>query len=186
MSYTIYSTLGFVCRTLERGEAGRFVTIFTRELGLIHVIAEGTRLIHSKMKPYVQAYQWGRFDVVLGKRGWRLVGAHQLESNYHSDQVHLAIWSGVADLLLQLEPDQAHEEIFSDIETLAFALRQQKIAQDLALQWFTVRYLYHLGYWPGQYQAERVAQCEQLPATSDWLPGVLIPTVVNQVLPLIQ
>lgn len=80
MSYKIYTTRGFVFETNPQGEANLFVKIFTKDFGLITVIAQGTRLLKSKLRYGIQEMTYGNFSFVRGKEYWRLTSVEKLMS----------------------------------------------------------------------------------------------------------
>ncbi len=75
----MYTTPGFVIEACPYGEAGRILTVFTRELGMIHVIAQGIRLGVSKLRTRTQLFSLSVFSFVRGRDMWRLVGAQEVE-----------------------------------------------------------------------------------------------------------
>lgn len=60
------------------GEANKLFFIFTRELGLIPVVAQGVRKLKSKLCGSVQNFYPVRVSVVRGREFWRLVAADRL------------------------------------------------------------------------------------------------------------
>ncbi len=73
--YQIHTTPGFIIEARPKGEAGKILTICTRDLGLVRVAAEGIRLQKSKLRYYAQEYTFGVFSLVRGKEYWRLTSA---------------------------------------------------------------------------------------------------------------
>jgi len=86
MSHRIYTTLGFVVQSLPYGEAGKMLSLFTRELGMVNVAAAGIRLGQSKLRYHVQDFSLSEFSLVRGRDLWRLVGAEKSDmSTCHRD-----------------------------------------------------------------------------------------------------
>jgi recombinational DNA repair protein (RecF pathway) len=83
MSHRIYTTLGFIVESRPYGEAGKILSIFTRELGMVNVAAQGIRLSPSKLRYHSQDGSLAEFSLVRGRDLWRLVGA---EKNVPKDQ----------------------------------------------------------------------------------------------------
>lgn len=73
--YHIHTTPGFIVNARPYGEAGKMLSIFTREFGLITARAQGIRLERSKLRYYAQEYFLGTFSLVKGKEFWRLTSA---------------------------------------------------------------------------------------------------------------
>jgi DNA repair protein RecO len=80
----IYTTKGLILNSVQRGEADKVLTIFTRDMGLIYVFAQGARLEKSKLRYHIEDYSWGTFSLVRGKDIWRLTGAETKRAKkYH-------------------------------------------------------------------------------------------------------
>ena len=59
--HPIHTTLGFVINSRPYGEAGKLLSIFTRDFGLVLANAQGIRLEKSKLRPFIQDYSFGYF-----------------------------------------------------------------------------------------------------------------------------
>ena len=114
--YSVYTTPGFIIGSRAYGEAEKIIFLFTRDFGLINVIARGIRLEKSKLRYSTQDYTFGTFSLIKGKEFWRLISVVEQENN--SDKclntefvVHIA-------LLLRrlLQGEQAEPELFSYIQ----------------------------------------------------------------------
>jgi recombinational DNA repair protein (RecF pathway) len=75
--YTIHTTPGFIIGSRPSGEAGKLLSIFTQDLGLIRATAQGIRFEKSKLRPFIQDYSVGIFSFVRGKEFWRLTSAQE-------------------------------------------------------------------------------------------------------------
>jgi len=77
--HQIYTTPGFIIDSRTQGEAGRYLAIFTRDLGLVWAMAQGIRLEKSKLRGYTNEYSFGTFSFVRGKEVWRLTSAEGIQ-----------------------------------------------------------------------------------------------------------
>lgn len=75
MSHHIYHTEGFVLSGQSVGEANKYFRIFTKDFGMVGGVAQGVRLLRSKLRYSLQDYSYSRISLVRGKNGWRIVGA---------------------------------------------------------------------------------------------------------------
>jgi hypothetical protein len=75
--HAIYTTPGFIIGSRPSGEAGKLISIFTRDLGLVFASAQGIRFEKSKLRPFTQDYSFGEFSFVRGKEYWRLTSAQE-------------------------------------------------------------------------------------------------------------
>lgn len=73
--YTINNTPGFVIGSRSYGEAGKIFSIFTRDFGLVSVVAQGIRLEKSKLRYHMRECSFGIFSLVRGKEMWRLISS---------------------------------------------------------------------------------------------------------------
>jgi len=77
MSYHFYQTEGVVLSGRNIAEAGRFLSLFTEELGLVKALVQGARKLESKLRFHLENYTYGQFTLVRGREMWRLVGAQK-------------------------------------------------------------------------------------------------------------
>lgn len=73
--YAIHTTPGFIIGSRPYGEAGKLLSIFTKDFGLVSAAAQGIRLERSKLRYHVQDHSFGAFSLVRGRELWRLTGA---------------------------------------------------------------------------------------------------------------
>jgi len=112
--YTITTTPGFIISARPYNEAGKMFSIFTRDLGLVLVAAQGIRLEKSKLRYHTQEYSFGTFSVVRGKEFWRLTNA---DSDEHRIDMVLVRMAMLLKRLLQGE--EPHPELFDCLEAAA-------------------------------------------------------------------
>ena len=78
MSYSVYSTRGFVLGSAPSGEASKTYSIYTEDFGLVRARAQGVRLVTSKLRYNLDDYAFGTFALVRGREFWRLTGAERV------------------------------------------------------------------------------------------------------------
>lgn len=78
--YHFHHTPGIIIASRLSGEANRQVRIFTRELGMVTVHAQGIRLLSSKLRYALQPYSLCELALVHGRHGWRVTNAIPLFS----------------------------------------------------------------------------------------------------------
>jgi DNA repair protein RecO (recombination protein O) len=76
----IYHTHGFIISSRSSGEANKMLTIYTRELGLVHAMAQGIRLSKSKLRFTLQDMCYAKIDLVKGRDIWRVTSATSISS----------------------------------------------------------------------------------------------------------
>jgi DNA repair protein RecO len=149
----IHTSDGFIIGSKPYGEAGKVITIFTREMGLVTAIGQGIRLEKSKLRYSTQDLSWASFSLVKGKEFWRLVGADRICSNLSlkKEKTKHAILKPTTLILKRLfHGDTAHPEIFDTIKSVVDFIdhennpneEQMKIVESFVV----IKILYHLGY----------------------------------------
>ncbi len=125
--HAIYTTPGFIIGSRPSGEAGKLISVFTRDLGLVFASAQGIRFEKSKLRPFTQDYSFGQFSFVRGKEYWRLTSAND---NTNRDNPNLQIYPNstnekqvliarVASLLERLlHGEEANPGLFDCIENV--------------------------------------------------------------------
>ena len=78
--YSKYHTEGLVIGSINSGEANKYVSLFTKEMGLVYASAQGLREVKSKLRYSLQDLSLSGVELVSGKGGWRVVSAEELVS----------------------------------------------------------------------------------------------------------
>jgi recombinational DNA repair protein (RecF pathway) len=151
--YAIHTTPGFIIDSRPRGEAGKLLYIFTRELGLVLASAQGIRLEKSKLRYHAREYSFGTFSFVRGREFWRLTSAAENgEGGMHlKNQAAGELIARIAFLLKRfLHGEESHPELFDLIAATANFLNKRETYTDdqlKTLESITVlRILHALGY----------------------------------------
>ena len=71
----IYHTKGIILESRNFGEAGKYYSIFTRDLGLVHARAQGVRKMSSKLRFVLQNFAYLKMDLVAGRDIFRVTNA---------------------------------------------------------------------------------------------------------------
>jgi recombinational DNA repair protein (RecF pathway) len=124
--HTIHTTSGFVISSRPFGEAGKLLSIFTRDLGLIRASAQGIRFEKSKLRPFIQDYSIGVFSFVRGKEYWRLTNAQEIEKGKVEEPANEKKENGSEELIARialllgrlLQGEEAHPELFTTLDSL--------------------------------------------------------------------
>ena len=135
--HAIHTTPGFVVSSRSTGEAGKFISIFTRDLGLIRASAQGIRFEKSKLRPFIQDYSLGVFSFVRGKEFWRLTNAQEnILQNVSLVGRDREVWNvGKKELIARialllgrlLQGEDAHPELFVTLDSLFVFLANFRI-----------------------------------------------------------
>ena len=129
----IYHTEGIILGSKNFGEAGKYYSVFTRDLGLIYASAQGVRKMSSKLRFILQDFAYVKVDLVQGKDFWRVTSASKTNKleQLSKNRGTLGVVSNIAKLLKRLlagvEPNQA---LFSDLVN-GFSVLEKSAKEEL-------------------------------------------------------
>jgi len=109
----IYHTEGIILGSRNFGEAGKYFSIFTRDLGMISASAQGVRKMSSKLRFILQDFAYVKIDIVQGKDFWRVTSAsktnalERLSKNSGTYEIFSNIGVLLKRLLAGVEPNEA-------------------------------------------------------------------------------
>lgn len=129
----IYHTHGFILSSRNRGEANKMLTIYTREMGLVHAAVQGVRLHKSKLRFTLQDFSYVNVDLVRGKELWRVTSAKHISSFpfARSSTSSLILMTRVSQLLERLcTGESPNENIFDDFIQALYLLDDQSISSN--------------------------------------------------------
>lgn len=155
----IYHTDGIILSSRNFGEAGKYYSIFTRDLGLIHTSAQGVRKLSSKLRFVLQDYSYIKVDLVKGKDFWRVTSAskgNELES-LTKNPARFEVFHNITRLLKRLlAGEDPNENLFSDVVSGLQLLEKTENEEDLrnVEAVIVLRILNNLGYIGGSDQIE--------------------------------
>lgn len=84
MAHRVYNTTGLVIERTAIKEASEFVTVLTRDLGLVRMIVQGVRKQEAKLRYGTLPFGYSDLSLVRGKTGWRLINAAPQENFFFS------------------------------------------------------------------------------------------------------
>lgn len=130
----IYHTEGIILDSRNFGEAGKYYSIFTRDLGLIYAGAQGVRKASSKLRFVLQDFAYLKIDLVSGKNLFRVTNAsktNMLEQIVKQPE-NFKVFANIARLLKRLLAGvEPNEELFSDLLNGLAMLEKIETNEDL-------------------------------------------------------
>jgi len=147
----IYHTEGIILGSRNFGEAGKYYSIFTRDLGMISASAQGVRKMSSKLRFILQDFAHVKVDLVQGKDFWRVTSASKTNDleQISKNPENLAVFANISALLKRLlagvEPNEA---LFIDLLNGLSILEKIENQEDLrnAEAVIVLRIVHNLGY----------------------------------------
>ena len=149
----IHHTTAFVIGHTDTREADRYLTLFTRELGVVRATAQGIRKLSSKLRFSLQDFSYARIDLVQGKNIWRITSAKKIESQALDNKEYILMFSRILEMIRRLhQGEESTPYIFESLGKLLEILNFNKeISRDelSGLEYITVlRILSDSGYIP--------------------------------------
>ena len=130
----IYHTEGIILGSRNFGEAGKYYSIFTRDLGMIKASASGVRKMSSKLRFVLQDFAYIKIDLIQGKDLWRVTNASKtnLLEQITKQPEHFAVFVNIANLLKRLLAGiEPNKELFLDLLNGLSALEKVETKEDL-------------------------------------------------------
>ncbi len=153
MAHHIYNSDCLVFGGIAVGESNRFLTVWTKELGLVRVIGRSLRAPHSKLKYHLQDYSYSHISLVRGRNVWRITGA-QLIYNFYTEYVgsrskQLLLMRVCALLSRLLQGEEMDRSLFDLVSEGLIFMRTTPLNTDLLRDFeysLLIRILAKLGY----------------------------------------
>lgn len=107
-----YQTQGFILKKIDRGEADRVFTIYTKDFGKLELLAKAERKIKSKLRGGLELFYLSEIEFIQGKTYKTLTDAILIDNfkNLRKDLKRLAIAYQISAVLDQLVKGEAPEE----------------------------------------------------------------------------
>ena len=108
----LLKTDGVVIREKGTGESDRFVTLLTRDYGVLHAFARGAKSLKSEKQSGTQLFAYADFTVSRGKDAYVVTEARPREVFYklREDVEHLALAQYFCELTGLLAPEETPAE----------------------------------------------------------------------------
>jgi len=130
----IYHTEGIILGNNNFGEAGKYYSIFTRDLGMIYASAQGVRKLSSKLRFILQDFSYVKIDLVRGKDFWRIASASKtnLLEQIIKNKANFEVFDNISRLLRRLlMGEDPNLSLFSDLINGLTILEKSETAEDL-------------------------------------------------------
>ena len=130
----IYHTEGTILGSKNFGEAGKYYSIFTRDLGMVSASAQGVRKMSSKLRFVLQDFAYLKIDLVRGKDFWRVtnVSKTNILEQLPKQARKFKIFGNIAVLLKRLlRGEDPNEALFADLLNGLIILEKCATTEDL-------------------------------------------------------
>ncbi|MDE2030865.1 MAG: DNA repair protein RecO [Patescibacteria group bacterium] len=127
----IYHTHGFIVSSRNIGEANKMLSIYTKEMGLIHASCQGIRLHKSKLRFALQDFSYAKIDLVRGREIWRVTSATNITSFPYarSNLQSMLLIARVSKLIERLcDGEEESGKIFDDLIQALYMLDDMSLS----------------------------------------------------------
>jgi DNA repair protein RecO (recombination protein O) len=152
-------TEGIVLRHSDFGEADRLLTVFTRRLGKVRVIAKGVRKAKSRKAGHVQPFSRVQMQLARGRDLWILTQAEASEvyPALREDLVLLGHAAYVVELLDRFTYEEGEHRALYDLLTRTLTRINRGDPPEFAARYYEMRLLDQVGFRPRLFVC---AQCD--------------------------
>ncbi|MBL7155982.1 MAG: DNA repair protein RecO [Candidatus Pacebacteria bacterium] len=153
-----YRTTGFVFKKLDQSEADQVFTIFTKDFGVLKILAKGIRKSASKLKSGIPIFCISEIEFIQGKTHKILTDAILINNfeNIKKDLIKLRVAYKISETLDQLiKPPQKDEKIWNLLNEVFKNLNNDFLLvthYSLLYFYFLLNLLSILGYHPELYE----------------------------------
>lgn len=127
MSIEKYTTEAFILKEYERDENDMVYKVWTRDFGIIFVLARSIRKITAKLRMVIKKNDFILITIVKGKDVWRLTGAEEYKQNNASTSSATYInidWQFKAKKIISeainklIEEKKTYKKLFDRLESI--------------------------------------------------------------------
>lgn len=116
--HQIHHTEGIILGSRNFGEASKYYSILTKDLGMIYASASGVRKMSSKLRYILQDFSYMKVDLVKGKDFWRVTSASKISGleSLRKEPQTFEVLANIARLLRKLlAGEYPNESLFRDV-----------------------------------------------------------------------
>ena len=148
----IYHTTALVLDSIPSKDTNSVLLVYTKELGLLYVVAHGVRSHESKLRYILQVGSRISLDLVKGKEMWQVTSASRIDSFdiLLRSKITRGMWVRTVTIIKKLIPQDESDEmtwnmLLSFFET-AYLLEEQDTFNPYLEIYLLHTLLGHLGY----------------------------------------
>ncbi|HJL55749.1 MAG TPA: DNA repair protein RecO, partial [Candidatus Paceibacterota bacterium] len=132
--HTLYSTECIVLGGVDSGEANKYISLFTKDIGLVKAVAKSVREEKSKLRYCLQDFSITLATLVRGKEVWRITGAEErynLHNELKGDNEKLFTITQILNLLQRLvHGEEKNDYLFDTLSNGLEFIKREKINKD--------------------------------------------------------
>lgn len=119
MSIEKYTTEAFILKGYEQGESDMVYKMWTRDFGIVYVLARSIRKVHAKLRMMTKKHEFISVTLVRGKDVWRLTGVEELSPTHNNDKYYLEIKKIIAEIVDKfIEEKKSYKKLFDKLKSV--------------------------------------------------------------------
>jgi len=169
MSHTLYTTECIVLGSHDSGEANRYISLFTKEIGLVRAVARSVREEKSKLRFSLQNLSFTDATLVRGREVWRITGAQErysLHQELKMSSEKLFVVTQILNLLQRLvHGEEKNDYLFNTLGNGFEFIKENKLDKKMLKNFehlIVLRMLHSLGYIAKKDDKDNFAELLQL------------------------
>jgi DNA repair protein RecO len=149
--YHKHQTEGIILKGYDSGDSSRKVALLSKSLGLVYAHVQNARGLASKLRGNAQEFGLGKFVLVKGAGGWKMVGGEielSIFQKLKNEPAKLKAVANIFNLVRALVGEGSHAESIHDV-LKEFCLKIDAVNQtDIKLAEYAVllEIMHQLGY----------------------------------------
>ncbi len=135
MSIEKYTTEAFILREYPQGENDFVYKVWTKDFGIIFVLARSIRKINAKLRMNAKKNEFLNMTLVKGKDIWRLTGVEELKENLESSQYFSETKLLISETINRfLEEKKTYKKLFEKLKFLTISSNDLMFIDPLKLR----------------------------------------------------
>lgn len=119
MAIEKYTTEAFILKQYEQGENDLVYKVWTKDFGIIFVLARSIRKINAKLRPIAKKNNFLVMTLVKGKEIWRLTGIEESKERFFENQYALEVKKIIAQAIDKfVEEKKTYKKLFEKFKSL--------------------------------------------------------------------
>lgn len=144
----IESVEGIILSEISYGETSKIINVFTKEYGMIGIMAKGAKQVKSKLRAFTNRFAYGRFFINYKENKLSILNSVDIIDplkNIHNDLTLISYLTYIADLTEQVvKQTSEYEEIYNLFINVILKLNE-KLDPMILTNIIELKYLPYLG-----------------------------------------
>lgn len=128
MAIEKYTTEAFILKEYEQGENDLVYKVWTKDFGIIFVLARSIRKVNAKLRPITKKNNFLVMTLVKGKEIWRLAGIEEDKEEMLEGQYSLEVKKIIAEGVNKfIEEKKTYKKLFERLKSLLLYKNQKEL-----------------------------------------------------------